>query len=97
MAETGADFLSVDANVNLKEMKEKVGKKVGIIGNIDPGSTIYLGSKEDVVNECKKAIEYASDNPKGFILASGCEIPLESKKENVKAIVEASEAYGKIQ
>ncbi|WP_457611934.1 uroporphyrinogen decarboxylase family protein [Methanocaldococcus sp.] len=97
MVETGADFLSVDANVNLKEMKEKVGKKVGIIGNVDPGNTIYLGSREDVINECKKAIEYASDNPKGYILASGCEIPLKSKVENVKAIVEASETYGKIQ
>ncbi|AEF96227.1 uroporphyrinogen decarboxylase family protein [Methanotorris igneus] len=97
MVKTGADFLSVDANVNLKEMKEKVGKNVGIIGNIDPGSTIYLGSKEDVLNECKKAIEYASDNPKGYILASGCEIPLASKEENVKAIVEAAELYGEVQ
>ena len=37
----------------------------------------------------------AFDNPRGFILSTGCDLPIDTPKENVLALMEAARTYGK--
>ena len=95
MVETGCNMLSIDNIVDLEEVKKKVGEKVPILGNIDPVGVLLHGSKEDVFKAVKTAIKKAYDSPKGYILASGCDITQNVPLENVDAFMGAARKYGK--
>ncbi len=56
-------------------------------GNILPLSFV-LGSAHEIAAEGGRLVELFADRG-GFILSSGCEIPLEAKPENVAALVSA--------
>jgi uroporphyrinogen decarboxylase len=94
MAESGSDALSLDV-IDLQEAKEKVGDKVCLIGNVRPAETMLKGKPEDVERESKECLEKAKDNPGGFILSSGCEIPINTPPENILAMINAARKYGK--
>ena len=95
MAETGANVLSLD-RVDLAEAKERVGDKVCLMGNVTPAETVLTGSPEDVDAEAKQCIDKAQDNPAGFILSTGCEVPINTPFENVHALMEAARKYGSL-
>nr|MDO8100115.1 uroporphyrinogen decarboxylase family protein [Candidatus Njordarchaeota archaeon] len=94
MVETGARILEVDYHVNLKEAKRKVGSKVCIQGNVRPTGALLQGSAKEVLAEARKCLEDAATGG-GYILSTGCEVPYETRMENVKALVEAATKYGK--
>lgn len=85
---------SVDNVEDMEELKDAVGDKIFIIGNVDPVNTIRFGTPQDVLDESKKCIDKALNSPKGFALAPGCQIPLNTPKENIKALVDAARLYG---
>lgn len=89
MVETGCDMLSVDHAVNLADAKKLVGSKVPIIGNVDPINTMMLGTTEDVSNEVKLDLRQCYDNPCGYIVSTGCDIPLNGPLENIDAFMNA--------
>lgn len=93
MVETGARILELDSMVDLTQAKEKVGRRVCLLGNLNPTGYLLQGKPEDVVREARETIEMAASGG-GFILSSGCEIPLNAPIKNVKAMVEASKKYG---
>ncbi len=94
MADTGADVLSLD-QVDLAEARERVGDRVTLMGNVRPAQTLLNGTPEQVEAEVRECLEKALDSPKGFILASGCEVPLNAPFENVEALMAAARKYGK--
>ena len=55
MADTGVTGLSIDAPVNVKEAKEKVGDRVALVGNVAP-NTLFFGKPEEVFEEAKNSI-----------------------------------------
>jgi len=77
---------------------------LGFSGDGGPATEAMLGSPEDVYEESKKRLDvyratvskFAAEGkqPKGFILGSGCEVPLNSPHENVQAMVDAARIYG---
>jgi len=76
------------------EAKEKWGDKVTIVGYIEPARYLFLGTPEEVKQECKKEIgELAKGG--GFILATGCEFPPNGSLMNAIAMMEAAELYGR--
>ncbi|GAH62661.1 unnamed protein product, partial [marine sediment metagenome] len=93
MAQSGAAVLSID-QIDLLEAKEKVGDRVCIMGNVRPTETLLGGTPEDVRREARKCLEDCRDSPGGFILASGCEVPIESPPENVMALIETARSDG---
>jgi uroporphyrinogen decarboxylase len=94
MADTGANVLSLD-QADLAEAKSRVGHRVCLMGNVRPAQTLLNGTPEQVDAEAKACLEVAGDSPGGFILASGCEVPLHTPPENVDALMNAARKYGR--
>jgi len=96
MVDTGAPLLSLDNQVDLAEAKEAVGDKVCLMGNVRPVETIRRGTREQILAEAKECLRKAYDNPKGFILATGCQIPVGTPPENIIALMDAARIYGRM-
>ncbi|QDR79266.1 uroporphyrinogen decarboxylase family protein [Sporomusa termitida] len=95
MANTGAGILSLDDTIDLAEAKVAVGKSTALLGNIKPTATMFLGKPADVMREAKECLGKAYDNPKGYILALGCGLPMKAPVENVHALFQAAREFGR--
>ncbi len=94
MADTGAGILSIDNQVDLAEAKAAVGHRVILTGNVKPTETMYLGKPADVEANAKECLRKAYDNPKGYILALGCGLPVPTPPENIHALRDAVRKFG---
>ena len=94
MLESGCDMLSVDVKVPLSKAKELGGGKVPIIGNVDPIDIMMLGTPEDVRREVRACVEACADSPCGFIVSTGCDIPVNAPFENIAAFMDAVRELG---
>jgi uroporphyrinogen decarboxylase len=95
MADTGAGVLSVDV-VDLAEARERVGERVTLMGNVRPSETLLRGTPADVEAEARGCLEAGLASPGGFILASGCEVPLNTPFENVETLMATASRYGQL-
>ena len=93
MVETGANFLEVDACVDLRTIGEKYGRSIGVRGNISP-ALLLNGKPAEIEGSCREAIE-ASTKLGGFILGSGCELPKNTPHANLETMVDSAEKYGR--
>lgn len=91
-AKTGIDILEIDSKMDLKFCKERIGDSVCLLGNLSPSDIILNGSVEQVEKESQKCIENAADRG-GFILGTGCFVPLGSPIENLKQMVKTARGY----
>ncbi len=91
MTDTGANALSLD-QVDLAEAKARVGAHVCLIGNVRPAETLLKGTPDDVAREARECFQKAGGSPGGFILSSGCEVPLDTPPPNLLAMMEAARA-----
>jgi uroporphyrinogen decarboxylase len=85
MADTGAQILELDSKVELKTAKAKVGQRVCLMGNLNPTGVLLQGSLAEVENAAKCAISDAGTA--GFILGSGCEVPVAAPQQNIQAMI----------
>jgi len=93
LGDTGADLLSLD-RIELDRASEAVGSRCRLVGNV--ATTVLLeGSRRDVRDEVERAVRLGRDNPKGFVVSTGCEVPPGTPDENVKAFVETVKEIGK--
>lgn len=77
---------------NRKELKEKYGNQIVLMGHVDT-SLLSLGTASEVMQECRMQIEDLAPGG-GFILAAGCEFPPNGPFENAMAIVKSAELSG---
>lgn len=94
LLETGITTFSIDNVEDMEEAKKLIGDRVCIVGNVKPVDTMKNGTIEDMKNEAKECIRKAYDSPKGFILSTGCQIPVGTPVENVIALMDAAREYG---
>ncbi|MDR1396513.1 MAG: uroporphyrinogen decarboxylase family protein [Desulfarculales bacterium] len=94
MADTGAACLSIDNMAHLDEAKKIVGGRVCLMGNIPPAEVLLQGTCADVRAAARKCIREAWDNPRGFILASGCSLATETPFANIDAMLDAAREAG---
>lgn len=85
----GVDIANFDYCVSPAEARYRLPASC-LDGNVRPMSFID-GSPEDIRAEASSLLGSFRDR-RGFILSSGCEIPPESKPENVAALVEAAKS-----
>ena len=89
MADTGAQILEVDSKVDLSEAKRQVGQCVCLMGNLDPVECLWRGTAEQVAQAAHAAIAAAGQDG-GFILGSGCEVPVAAPVDNLRAMIQAA-------
>ena len=91
--ETGISFFSLDAPSSLEKFEEVVGKKIVVMGNV-PTTHFSTGSREDMEAAVRHCIETAAEGS-GYILSSGCEIPIDSTEDRVEHYFRYSHEYGR--
>lgn len=79
-------------SMDINEVKEKVGKKVGILGNIHT-DLLATGTSEEVCELTKKRIKEIGPGG-GYALGSGNSVPNWAKFENYQAMRETVLKYG---
>lgn len=85
LASTGADVLGLDWTMDLDAVRNKVGDKVALQGNLDP--TVLYGNKNYIHQEVKRVLSsYGKGN--GHIFNLGHGILPDIDPEKVKALVE---------
>jgi uroporphyrinogen decarboxylase len=89
---TGVDMYEVDSMMDLKTCKDIVGNRLSLIGNLHPTDIVLNGSIEDVERESQRCIDVAAQGG-GFILGTGCFVPLMSPLENLQQMVKIGHRY----
>lgn len=82
----GKCVLSLDGKTDIFKAKKILGDHMCIMGDV-PASLFVLATPQEVAGYCRRLIKEVG--PSGFILTSGCDVPIDAKYENVKAMVEA--------
>lgn len=94
MLEADWDIWSIDSPVDIGAAKEAAGHRVCLVGNVST-TTLLKGTREQVEQEAKEVCAKAMGSGCGFILGSGCEIPLETPPENIDALIDSARKYGR--
>jgi hypothetical protein len=80
--------------VDLAEAKRELGGRLFIKGNIDPVTTVLLGTPDDVRAAARDRIEVAAPGG-GYILSTACSVAPRAPPRNVMVLREAAEEWGR--
>ena len=92
MGGTGARILELDWEVDMGAARRAVPDEVVLMGNIDPSDPLFLGTPDKVDKIARQIIE--GTGGRGLFLSSGCAMGMNTKPENVEAMVLAAKRYG---
>ena len=87
------EFQGFGYEVDLDRIAEVMGGRVVLLGNVDP-MLIHAGTPEQVREATRTAIERLAPL-KGYIVQDGNNVPPGSPLENINAMMEAAELYGR--
>jgi uroporphyrinogen decarboxylase len=93
--QTGADLFSFD-QVNISSVREAMGEKLRLVGNLSPN--MLLSSNENDLEEAvEMLIQDGLKNPKGFVLSTGCEVPIKCETWKLQKMINIGKnaRYGK--
>ena len=91
--ETGIRFLSLDAPSSLEKIIDLSAGRLTVMGNV-PTGLFVSGTREEMERAIRDCIQTAAGGS-GYILASGCEIPLNSTAERVAHFFNYGRKYGR--
>ena len=95
MLEAGAALLSLD-DIPMGEARDRAADRVALMGNVRPAQTLLLGTPDDVLREVRELCAIGRECRGGFVLGSGCEVPIEAPVENVEAMMAGVREYGRL-
>jgi len=85
MAKCGPDNMSVDENIPLSVVKEiALSNGISFGGNLKLTTTLLLGTDEDSERDALECLDIGGR--KGYILAPGCDLPMNTPIENLEAV-----------
>jgi uroporphyrinogen decarboxylase len=93
VVETGIRFLSLDAPSCLEKIIDLSAGRLTVMGNV-PTSLFAGGTREEMEQAIRDCIQTAAAGS-GYILASGCEIPLNSTQDRVAHFFNYGRNYGR--
>ena len=85
IADLAVDILDVDHMVDLGQVREAVGDRVVITGNMDPVEVLLNGNPDRIRDAVRRAYEQVG-NP--YMVNAGCEIPPGTPPQNLRALCE---------
>lgn len=81
------DNISIDENIPLDFVKDvALSKGISFGGNLKLTSVLLLGNELDSKKEALSCLDLAGKN--GFILAPGCDLPMDTPVANLKAVTD---------
>jgi len=86
IARLGVDILDVDHMVDLAVVREQVGPKVALAGNMNPVQCLRYGNPE-LIRQAVREAHRKSGAP--YLVNAGCEIPSGTPNENLAALCDA--------
>ncbi|MCX5851739.1 MAG: hypothetical protein NT072_06745 [Deltaproteobacteria bacterium] len=89
----GKCILELDSFTDIFKAKEILGDCMAIMGDV-PSTLLAKGTKDEVLEYCRILIEKIGAGG-GFILSSGCSIPANARTENIQAMTDAVEEWGR--
>ncbi len=92
--EMGIRGVSIDSAVDIAVAKDLVGDKLSIMGNVSP-IEILRGTPESIEQAVIDCFRKCWDNPCGFTIAPGCDIPVQTSLENIDAYMSAARKCAK--
>ncbi|MBL8396535.1 MAG: uroporphyrinogen decarboxylase [Candidatus Accumulibacter sp.] len=87
IADCGCDAIGVDWTIDIGEARRRVGDRVALQGNLDPG--VLFASPERVAAEACKVLDSYGETPTGHIFNLGHGISQFTPPESVQALVDA--------
>ncbi len=85
MCNCSPDNVSIDENIPLDFVKEIALKKgISFGGNMKLTVVLLMGNEDDAREEALSCLDLGGKT--GFILAPGCDLPMETPPENIKAV-----------
>ena len=79
---------------DLAEVKRDFGGRIALMGNLHTTDVMLNGSRDDVLGASRACIEAAKGDG-GFILSTGDQCGRDTPDENLRAMVEACERWGR--
>ncbi|MFH1538334.1 MAG: uroporphyrinogen decarboxylase family protein [bacterium] len=79
---------------DLKEIKQKYGHRIALMGNLPTTTLMLNGTPEEVEKECIQAIEDAAKGG-GFILSTGDQCGRDTPFENIERMIQTARSYGR--
>ena len=95
LADAGLFSFSIDNCEDLEKAKNAVGDRMRIAGNVPPVDVMREGTIDEVIASCRECLDKCADSPAGFILNTGCQLPIGTPKQNVEAFIYAARKYGR--
>ena len=90
----GIAGMSIDNVASIKACKNALGHRTKILGNVDPGGVMYSGSRLDVRLKTLECIQDGYDSPKGYVVMSGCSLPVNTPFENIQEMLDTVRQAG---
>lgn len=87
--------LSLDNIIDLRRAVEELGDQIPIAGNVDPVDVVMNGTKEEIFQAVRSCMEIGRDAGKGYVLATGCDVPDTTPPVQVDWMMEAVRRYRK--
>ena len=91
MIRSGANGISVDQQMDIGWVKERVNGKAAVIGNVSPTSTLLFDKSQEVMIESRRCIDAGTD-----ILAPGCGFAPGTPLDNMRSMVRTARTYLKM-
>ena len=79
--------LELDGATDIFKAKEVLDGHICLLGDV-PCTRLTIGNVEDVKVYCRRLVNVIGEGG-GFILGSGCTVPINAKTENVEAMLQA--------
>jgi uroporphyrinogen decarboxylase len=94
MVSTGAALLELDYKCDLAQVKAAAGGKTSVLGVIDPSGIMALGTPGSVVDQARAEMAVMAPGG-GFVLSPGCGLPPATPHDNIHALIETAQRYGR--
>ena len=85
MGKLGCEIVDLDFPSPMKDGREKMGEHQVLLGNINPVAVLLDGSVQEVLDKVAQCHREAGCR---FIVGAGCEVPRDTPKDNLLAMLE---------
>jgi len=88
MAQTGPNILSLDTKSNPRDIREKCGPDIVLLGGVDVATTLFLHGPEEIKQEAEQSIADGIQ-----ILAPGCAVGPGTPTKNLLAMLQVAREH----